>query len=92
MPSVGFEPAIPATRLVQTYASDLMATEFGTVSHMHDLHSVESKTNMNIGIDVEGPANKFPRRDLADTTGRSQYQTHLSEAILLSKYITLWEC
>ena len=87
MPSVGFEPAIPATKLFQTYSSDLIATEFGTVSHMHDLYGVENKTNMNIGIDVEVPVNRFPRGD-----GSSQYQIHLSEAVVLRKYINLWEC
>jgi len=50
MPSVGFEPAIPATKLVQIYASDLMATELRTVFHMHDLNNVENKTNMNIVV------------------------------------------
>ena len=55
--------AIPATKLVQTYTSDLMATELGTVCHNHDLYSVENKINMNIGIGVERPANKFQRRD-----------------------------
>lgn len=49
MSSVGFELRVPSKHA----GSDLMATGFGTVSHMHGLYRIENKTNMNTGIDVE---------------------------------------